>query len=39
MFHALANPARFLRLMAVIRPWAGWVALVGLIAGLLMGRR
>jgi len=37
MFHALANPARFLRLMAAIRPWAAGVAVLGLLSGLGWG--
>jgi len=37
MFHALANPARFLRLMAAIRPWAAAVAITGLGVGLGWG--
>ena len=35
--HALANPARFLRLMTAIRPWAAVVAIAGLVAGLGWG--
>jgi heme exporter protein C len=37
MLHALANPARFLRLMAAIRPWAAGVAVLGLCIGLGWG--
>src|SRR5690606_12826032 len=37
MLHALANPARFLRLMAVIRPYAAAVSILGLTAGLGWG--
>jgi len=37
MLHALANPARFLRLMAAIRPWAAGVAMLGLGIGLSWG--
>ncbi len=37
MLHALANPARFLRLMAAIRPWAAGVAVLGLATGLGWG--
>ncbi len=37
MLHALANPARFLRLMAAIRPWAAGVAVLGLGIGLGWG--
>ncbi|WP_298723369.1 heme ABC transporter permease [uncultured Ferrovibrio sp.] len=35
--HALANPARFLRLMAAIRPYAAAVAIIGLVVGLGWG--
>lgn len=35
--HALANPARFLRLMAAIRPFAAGFAIFGLAAGLAWG--
>ncbi|MFC3676279.1 heme ABC transporter permease [Ferrovibrio xuzhouensis] len=35
--HALANPARFLRLMTAIRPWAAVVAIAGMIGGLAWG--
>ncbi len=35
--HYLANPARFLRLMAAIRPWAAGVALLGLGLGFGWG--
>lgn len=37
MLHTLANPARFLRLMAVIRPWAAGVAVLGFVVGLGWG--
>ncbi len=35
--HALANPARFLRLMAAIRPYAAVLAVLGLAIGLGWG--
>lgn len=35
--HYLANPARFLRLMAAIRPWAAGMAVLGLGLGLGWG--
>jgi heme exporter protein C len=35
--HYLANPARFMRLMAAIRPWAAGIALLGLSLGLGWG--
>ncbi|MFN4312295.1 MAG: heme ABC transporter permease [Ferrovibrio sp.] len=35
--HALANPARFLRLMGAIRPWAAGIAILGLGIGLGWG--
>jgi heme exporter protein C len=35
--HAFANPARFLRLMTAIRPYAALVAIVGMAAGLGWG--
>ncbi|WP_428248131.1 heme ABC transporter permease [Ferrovibrio sp.] len=35
--HYLANPARFLRLMAAIRPWAAGIAVLGLGLGLGWG--
>src|SRR3546814_771710 len=37
VMHALANPARFLRLMTAIRPWAAVVAIAGMIGGLAWG--
>jgi len=35
--HYLANPARFMRLMAAIRPWAAGIALLGLGLGFGWG--
>ena len=35
--HALANPARFLRIARRVQPWAGWLAALGIAAGLWFG--
>ena len=35
--HALANPARFLRIARRVQPWAGWLAALGIGAGLWFG--
>jgi heme exporter protein C len=36
-WHALANPARFLRLMRAIFPWVAGVAAFSIVAGLVLG--
>jgi len=36
-FHRLANPTRFLKLAAVIQPWAAGATLVLMVAGLYFG--
>ncbi len=35
--HRFANPARFLRLAAVVQPWAAGLTIAALIAGLYLG--
>ncbi len=35
--HRLANPARFLRLAAVVQPWAAGLTVAGLAVGLYLG--
>ena len=36
-FHALANPARFMRLAKAVFPWAAGIAAACIIAGLVLG--
>ncbi|NQU71823.1 MAG: heme transporter HemC, partial [Rhodospirillales bacterium] len=35
--HRFANPARFLRISAVVLPWCSWLAALTIGAGLYMG--
>lgn len=37
MLHKFANPTRFLRLAAILRPWAGGIAIIAIAAGLYLG--
>ena len=37
MFHRFANPARFLRLVATVQPWAAGATVVLLATGLVLG--
>ena len=37
MLHRFANPTRFLRIAAVVQPWAAWVTILSAGAGLYLG--